>query len=162
VKPLDRAIHGLGIKAPVRPVTFEKWMNLMLLTERLSTGVVEALSALGLLLAVLGLSGAVSYSVSQRKRELGIRIALGARSGQLLKMVLRQVLPVAGMGVAIGILLGVGATILLRSRFYQIGAVEWSVLIPVSAAMLAVSLVVAYLSAMPWINADPMEAVRHN
>jgi Mg/Co/Ni transporter MgtE len=75
---------------------------------------------------------------------------------------LRQVLPIAGMEVAIGILLGVGATILLRSRFYQIGAVEWSVLIPVSAAMLAVSLGVAYFSAMPWINADPMEAVRHN
>lgn len=162
VKSLDQAIHGLGIKAPVRPVTFERWMNLMLLTERISTGVVEALSALGLLLAVLGLSGAVSYSVSQRKRELGIRIALGARSGQLLKMVLRQVLPIAGVGVAIGILLGVGASILLRSRFYQIGAVEWSVLIPVSAGMLAVSLGVAYLSARPWINADPMEAVRHN
>ena len=51
-------------------------------------------------------------------------------------MVLRQVLPVAGMGVAIGILLGVGTTILLRSRFYPIGALEWSVLIPVSATML--------------------------
>jgi predicted permease len=162
VESLDRTIHGLGIKAPVRPVTFERWMNLMLLTERISTGVVEVLSALGLLLAVLGLSGAVSYSVSQRKRELGIRIALGARSGQLLKMVLRQVLPIAGIGVAIGILLGVGATILLRSRFYEIGAVEWSVLIPVSATMLAVSLGVAYFAARPWINADPMEAVRHN
>jgi len=76
-------------------------------------------------------------------------------------MVLRQTLSIAGAGVAIGLLLGVGATMLLRSQFYEIGAVEWTVLIPVSAAMLAVSLLVAYLSARPWIATNPMEAVRH-
>jgi len=76
-------------------------------------------------------------------------------------MVLRQTLSIAGAGVAIGLLLGVGATMLLRSQFYEIGAVEWTVLIPVSAAMLAVSLLVADLSARPWIATNPMEAVRH-
>jgi ABC-type antimicrobial peptide transport system permease subunit len=77
-------------------------------------------------------------------------------------MVLRQVLLIAGTGVAIGLLLGAGAGMLLRSQFYRIGAVEWTVLIPVSSLMLAVSLLVAYFSARPWIAADPMEAVRHN
>jgi ABC-type antimicrobial peptide transport system permease subunit len=55
----------------------------------------------------------------------------------------------------------VGATMVLRSQFYEIGAVEWTVLAPVSAAMLAVALLVAYLSAKPWITINPMEAVRH-
>jgi predicted permease len=163
LEPIERAVRALGLnKSPERPATFENWMNLSLFTERITAGVVVAVGALGLLLVTIGLSGAISYSISQRKKELGIRVALGARSGQLLKMVLRQVLSIAGAGVAIGILLGVAATVLLRSQFYGIGTVEWTVLIPVSALMLAVALLVAYFSARPWIDADPMEAVRHH
>ena len=76
-------------------------------------------------------------------------------------MVLRQTLLIAGVGVAIGISLGVGVTMVLRSQLYAISPVEWTVLLPVSAAMEAVSLPVAYLSAKPCITVDPMEAVRH-
>ncbi|MGD1073508.1 MAG: ABC transporter permease [Bryobacteraceae bacterium] len=159
--PLDRAVRALGFKTPFRPATFERWMNLSLLMERVTAGVVAGVGALGLLLVTIGLFGAISWSVGQRKKELGIRVALGARSGQLLKMVLRQALSLAGAGVAIGILLGVGATVLLRAHFYGIGTVEWTVPLPVSALMLAVTLLVAYFSARPWIDADPMEAVRH-
>ena len=112
-------------------------------------------------MAILGLFAAISYSVSERKKEFGIRVALGARRRELLGMVLRQTFFVAGTGVALGIVLGVGATILLRAQFYGIGPIEWTVLIPVSAGMEAVSLLVAYLSAQPWITMDPMEAVRH-
>jgi predicted permease len=161
-EPLERAVHALGLnRSPEHPATLESWMNLSLFTQRITAGVVAGVSALGLLLVAIGLAGAISYSISERKKELGIRVALGARSGQLLKMVLRQVLSIAGAGVAIGILLGVGATVLLRSHFYGIGTVEWTVLVPASALMLAVALLVAYLSARPWIDADPMEAVRH-
>jgi ABC-type antimicrobial peptide transport system permease subunit len=127
----------------------------------MTAGCVAALSGLGLLLATIGLYGAISYSVSERKKELGIRVALGAQPRQLLKMILRQTLVIAGTGVAVGILLGVGVTMLVRSQFYEIGAVEWSVLVPIGVAMLAVSLLVAYLSARPWITINPMEAVRH-
>jgi predicted permease len=161
-KAFDNAIRAAGLQTPVRPVTFDHWFNLTLLPERMIFGIVGALSALGLLLAAIGLSGAVSSSVSQRTRELGLRVALGAAPGQLLGMLLRQVLVVAGTGVALGLLLGVGATVLLQSEFYQIGAVEWTVLLPVAGTMLGISLAVAYLAARPWINADPMKAVRHN
>jgi ABC-type antimicrobial peptide transport system permease subunit len=74
---------------------------------------------------------------------------------------LRQTFVIAGSGIATGLLLGVAVTIVLRSQFYGIGALEWAVLVPVSAAMLAISLLVAYLSAKAWITVDPMEAVRH-
>jgi ABC-type antimicrobial peptide transport system permease subunit len=122
---------------------------------------VTGLSGLGLLLAAIGLFGAISYSVSERRKELGIRVALGARPGQLLEMIVRHTLLVAGAGIGIGLVLGVGATLLLRSQFYQIRAVEWTVLVPVSLAMLAVSSAVAYFSARPWLSINPMEAVRH-
>ena len=161
VEPFAQALRGLGLKIMIQPVTFQSWMNLTLLTERIVAGGVAVLSALGLLLAIIGLFGAISYSVRERKKELGIRVALGARHWQLLKMVLRQTMLVSGAGVAIGTLLGVGATGLFRSQLYRISTVEWTVLLPVGAAMLALSLLVAYFSARPWIRIDPMEAVRH-
>ena len=136
-------------------------VDFTLLTQRVTAASAAALSALGLLLAVIGLFGAISYSVSEQRKELGIRVALGARPGQLLQMVLRQTLIIAGAGVSMGLLLGVAATLLLRSKFFGISAVEWTVLIPVSAAMLAVALLVAYFSARSWIAIHPMEAVRH-
>jgi len=161
VEPLNQAVKGLNIVLPFRPFTFDAWTNFTLLTERVTAACVAGLSALGMLLAVIGLFGAISYSVSERRKELGIRVALGARPGQLLKMVLRQTLLITGVGTAIGILLGIAATMLLRSQFYGVSAVEWTVLVPVSLTMLAVSALVAWLCARSWITIDPMEAVRH-
>ena len=114
----------------------------------------------GLLLAIIGLFGAISYAVSERKKELGIRVALGARPGQLMSMVLRQTALVTGIGVGVGIVLGVAATIVFRSQLYGVGALEWVVLLPTALGMLGLSMLVAYLSARPWIAVNPMEAVR--
>jgi ABC-type antimicrobial peptide transport system permease subunit len=132
-----------------------------LITQRIAAGFVGILSGLGLLLAVIGLFGAISYSVSARKKELGIRVALGAVPWQLLQLILRETLLVAGTGVVIGTLLGVAATVVFRSQMYGIRAVEWTVILPVGVAMLALSLTVAALSARPSLTVDPMESVRH-
>jgi len=161
IEPLKKAVQGLGIIVLFRPVTLDTWTNFTLLEERITAASVAGLSALGVLLAIVGLFGAISYSVSERRKELGIRVALGARPGQLLEMVLRQTLLITGAGTAIGILLGVGVTVLLRSQFYGVSAVEWTVLVPVTLAMLALSALVAWLCARSWITIDPMEAVRH-
>ena len=161
ISPVATALRGLGLKIQVQPETFESWMTLSLLTQRIAAGFVGVLSGLGLLLAVIGLFGAISYSVSQRKKELGIRVALGAVPQQLLQMILRETAIVAGVGVMAGVLLGVAATLIFRSQMYGVSAVEWTVLIPVGLGMLALSLAVAALSARPWLSADPMDAVRH-
>ena len=158
--PMAQTLRGLDVVI-LNPFTFDSWLNLALFFERMTAGCVAALSGLGLLLAAIGLFGAISYSVSERRKELGIRVALGAGPGQLLLMIVRHTLGVAGAGVGIGLLLGVGTTVLLKSQFYQVRAVEWTVLLPVSLAMLAVSSMVAYFSAKPWLRINPMEAVRH-
>jgi putative ABC transport system permease protein len=161
VDSIAQTVRALGVISPFAPVTFDNWLNFNLMMQRITAGGVGALSALGLLLAVLGLFGAISYSVSERKKELGIRVALGASSRDLVKMVLHQTLRTAGIGVAIGIAFGVPATVLLRSQFYGVSPLEWTVILPVSTGMTGVSLLVAYLSARPWIKVDAMEAVRH-
>ncbi|HKE21137.1 MAG TPA: ABC transporter permease [Bryobacteraceae bacterium] len=161
IEPFAESLRKLGLKIMIQPMTFESWLDLSLLTQRIAAGFVGVLSGLGVLLAAIGLFGAVSYSVSARKKELGIRTALGARPSQLLSMILRQTGLVAGAGIAVGTVLGIMATIVFRSEFYGIGAAEWTVLLPVAAAMLALSLLVAYFSARSWVTVDPMEAVRH-
>jgi len=161
VEPIDQTVRALGGFSLFSPVTFDSWFNFNLTMQRITAGGVGALSALALLLAALGLFGAISYSVSERKKELGIRVALGASSPDLMRMVLLQTLRTTGIGVAIGIAAGIAGTILLRSQFFGVSPVEWSVILPVSAGMLAVCLFVAYLSARRWIAVDAMEAVRH-
>ncbi len=156
-----KSLHGLGLKIMVDPVTFDSWMNLDLFGQRMAALGVAIFSSLGLLLAMIGLLGAVSYSVGERKKEFGIRVALGAQPGQLLRMVLRQTAMVAGAGIVIGVLLGVAATMALQAQLYRVGAVEWTVLLPTAAAMMALSLAMAYISARPWLKVDPMDAVRH-
>ncbi len=159
--PLRSAMRTLGVRVMAEPFTSESWLDFVLFGERLAATAAGILSGLALLLAGLGLLGAISYSVSERKRELGIRVALGARPAQLLGMVLRQTAWVTGAGVLIGSALGIAASAALRSEFYRMGALEWTVLAPVAAGMMAVSLAIAYISARPWLRVDPLEAVRH-
>jgi ABC-type antimicrobial peptide transport system permease subunit len=68
---------------------------------------------------------------------------------------------VVGAGVAIGLALGTVASALLKSQFYRMRSVEWTVLLPVTAAVMGLALAMTYLSALPWLRVDPMEAVRH-
>ncbi len=76
-------------------------------------------------------------------------------------MLLRQSAVVVGAGVAIGLALGTVASTLLKSQFYRMGAVEWTVLMPATAAVMGLPLAMTYFSALPWLRVDPMEAVRH-
>ncbi len=161
IEPLSRMARDLGVGQPLPPITMENWMHLTLFIPLATLAAVSGLSALGLLLATVGLYGAISYSVSERRRELGIRVALGARPVQLLSMVFRETLATTGGGIFAGLLLGIAASTLLSSQLYGIHRLEWAVLAPVACAMAALSLAIAYLAAHRWIRMDPMEAVRH-
>jgi predicted permease len=161
LQPMLTAIKKLDVALPLPPTTMDSWMNLALFAPLLTLGCVSAISLLALLLATSGLYGAVSYSVSDRRRELGIRIALGARPSQIMRMVFRQTLWLAGIGVAAGLALSIGAASLLGDQFYRLNAVEWTVLLPIGAAMIGVSLAIAFGAARRWTRMNPMDAVRH-
>jgi putative ABC transport system permease protein len=159
--PLELAARGVGARLPLTPMTMEDVMDLSLMTQIWIFECVAGLSALALLLAVLGLFGAVSYSVGERKRELGIRVALGALPSHLLKMILRQTLTVVGAGVAVGLAMGIAASTLLRSQFFGVHRVEWTALVPVAIAMTLVACVIAQFAARGAVHADPMDTLRH-
>jgi len=127
----------------------------------LTLGCVTCISLLAMLLSTAGLYGAISYSVSDRRKELGIRIALGARPGQVMQMVFRQTLWITGVGVVTGLGLSVIASVRFGDQFYQVHPVELTVLVPVGLGMLGLCLAIAFAAARRWTRMNPMDAVRH-
>jgi len=161
VQPLSQMVRSLGVGSGIPPFTLDDVMHFTLLVPLLTLQVVSGLGVFALMLAVLGLYGAIFYSVNERKKEIGIRVALGAQPFHLIKLFVRQTAIISGVGVSIGLFLGVAATILFRSQFYRIRPIELHVLIPVALAMVVVSMALAHIAARPWIKADPMEALRY-
>jgi hypothetical protein len=161
IEPIAQVPRRLGLKLFFEPETLDGWMNLQLFLPIVILRCVVALSAIALLLAIVGLYGTIFFSVSERKREIGIRVALGAAPRQLFSMVLKRTALIAGAGVVAGTALGIAATVVLRSQFFGIRAVEWYVLTPVAVSMILLAMVVALAAARPWIRMNPLEVIRH-
>src|SRR5579859_648461 len=117
--------------------------------------------AMALVLGIIGIYGVISYAVSQRKREIGIRLALGAQSGDVLQMVLRQGARMALAGVAIGIGAASGLTGLMRSLLFGVTARDPVTFAAVAALLILVSLLASYIPARRAMLVDPIVALRH-
>jgi putative ABC transport system permease protein len=113
-----------------------------------------------LVLGLVGVYGVISYAVSQRARELGMRMALGAQASQVQRMVLRQGFVLAGVGVALGLGLAFGLTRLMSALLFGVNAVDPLTYAAVSGGLLAVSLMASYLPARRAAKVDPMTALR--
>jgi ABC-type antimicrobial peptide transport system permease subunit len=144
-----------------RGFTIEQWHEFALYVPHLAVICISAFGLLAFVLAAVGLYGAVFYSVSERTREMGIRVALGASPRDLWKLVLRQTSAITIVGIFLGVAGGIGASVLARSLLYQIQPIEWSVFLGAAFAMFAMSIFIAYSGARPWMRVDPMQSVRH-
>jgi predicted permease len=145
----------------VMSFTIAQWHQFSLYVPRLAVICTSAFGLLAFVLAAVGLYGAVFYSISERTREMGIRVALGASPRDLWKLVLRQTSAVTIVGIFLGIAGGIGASVLARSLLYKIQPIEWPVFLGAAFAMFAMTVVIAYSAARPWMRVDPMQSVRH-
>jgi predicted permease len=162
VEPIISRIHNINPSAYCfLTETFEDQLNLALLLPRIIFGCVSGFGLLALVLSMAGIYATTSYSVGERKREIGIRLALGAQPRQLMASLLRQSIGITGIGLAVGIGLGVAMSALLGSLLFGIRPVETTVLMGVVALTATMALMTAYLAARPWVKIDPLEAVRH-
>jgi ABC-type antimicrobial peptide transport system permease subunit len=122
---------------------------------------VGTMGLIGLALAMIGLYGLVAYSVSRRTQEIGIRMALGARRSDVLRMVLRQGLVLSGIGVAIGLVASAGVRSLLALGLVGLGVTSPAVLLIVPLVLIVVTMAACYLPARRASLVDPVRALRY-
>ena len=118
------------------------------------------IGVVGLLLSAVGVYGVLSYSVSQRTQEIGVRVALGANRGDVLRLIVGQGLLLAGIGVAVGLGLAAFGTPLARSLLYDVSPFDPFSFSVVSAFLVAVALLASYFPARRAMNVDPLVALR--
>jgi putative ABC transport system permease protein len=141
--------------------TLEHALALSLAQERFSIQLMSVFAALAAILAALGIYGVLAYLVDQRRRELGIRIALGAARGNVLALVVRQgSIPVA-IGVAAGIAGAFALTGVLKSLLFEVSATDPLIFAAITLGLIAVSLVAMVVPARRAAGVDPLEALRH-
>jgi hypothetical protein len=115
---------------------------------------------IALLLGLIGIYGTVSYAISQRRREIGIRLALGALHGQIRRMFVRLALVLVGIGVAIGLAASAGLARLMESQLFGVSALDPLTHAAVALALFAAAGLAAYVSAQQASALDPVEVLR--
>ena len=145
----------------VNAVTFREYMQEVLARERSMAGLLASLSILGMFLAAVGLYAAVAYLVNRRTHELGIRMALGARRGDVLRLVLTQGLRLSVAGALVG-LAGAFAASRLMSRFiYGVALTDPLSYVASTVVAISVALLACYIPARRATRVDPMVALRY-
>jgi putative ABC transport system permease protein len=127
---------------------------------RLTAAAMSVFAAAALLLAALGVYGVVAYSVSQRTREFGIRVALGARPSQIIGMVVGQNLRIVAIGLTAGIAAAIPATRLMRGLLFQVGPNDPMTFVAIGVTLAAVAIVAAYLPARRGTQVDPVVTLK--
>jgi len=117
-------------------------------------------AALALLLASIGIYGVMSYSVAQLTREIGIRIALGARRADVLQMTLKQALKLVGVGMILGLAAAFLLTRVLQTLLFCISATDPITFLGISLVLLAVAILASYIPALRATKVDPLVALR--
>jgi predicted permease len=152
---LDRRVPLFGVKTMAQHKTFALWAPNMAATFSLAFG------ALALLLSAVGLYSVMAYVVSQRTREVGIRMALGANRADVMKLITKQGMLLAIVGVALGFVLALALAQVISSLLIGVSGYDVSTFIVVPVLLTAVALVACYLPARRATKVDPLVALRY-
>jgi len=159
---LERALNGLNTGLPFTTSTWDRELGTALFAARAASLALGVLGGLGAMLAVTGIFGVGAHTVSKRMRELGIRVALGARRKEVLGAALGRVFRLLTFGSVAGLLLGLAATKLLSFIVYQATPYDPLVLVGVVLTMLLLGLLAAWIPAQRALSADPLILLRED
>jgi ABC-type antimicrobial peptide transport system permease subunit len=155
VRELDSNLPVAGVR------TQSEQLDRQIFKERMIARLAGFFGMLALVLACLGLYGLISYEVAQRTREIGIRTALGAARGDVLRMVLRQGMSLALLGTLLGTAIALGLLRYTKSLLFGVAATDPLTFVCVSAVLIAVMLAASYVPARRAMSVDPVVALRH-
>ena len=159
---VEREIHAIDKDQPVSNVrTMDQWVARTLSQARFSSTLLTAFAGLALLLAAIGIYGVMSYAVTQRTSEIGIRLALGAETQNILSLVVGNGLRMTGLGLLIGVLLALPLARTLASLLFNIGSTDPLTFLGVVVVLAAVASLATYLPARRASHIAPVEALRY-
>jgi predicted permease len=155
------AVHGVDKDLVLTDVsTLNEIVYGSVKNERFRTTLLAGFAGVALLLAAVGIYGVLAYLVTQRTREIGIRMAMGARAGQLLAMVFRQGMAPVMFGLAIGLLGGLAVTNLIRTLLFGVEANDPAIYLATAAILAVVAMSACWIPAFRATRVDPMSALR--
>jgi ABC-type antimicrobial peptide transport system permease subunit len=142
------------------PMPLEQYVGDSISQQRFMMSLLGVFAGLAVFLGAIGIYGVISYGVAQRTRELGIRSALGAARTDLLRLVIREGMLMAGLGLVIGLIAAFGLTRFLQSMLYGVSPTEPATLIAVTALLALVALLACVVPARRAAGIDPAVALR--
>jgi putative ABC transport system permease protein len=160
---VERAIHTLDKDLPVTAIrSMDQLLGNAHAARRLNLIVLASFAGLALLLAAVGIYGVIAYSVKQRTHELGIRMALGAQAGDVLKLILAQGLRLALLGVVLGLGAAVGLTRWMESLLFEVRPTDPLTFTVIAAVLVLVALFACWIPAWRATKVDPLVALRYD
>jgi putative ABC transport system permease protein len=154
-------IHSVDPNIPVTNIrTMDEVFSTSVEQQRFSMLLVGLFGGLAVVLAAIGIYGVMGYAVAQRRQELAVRMALGARTGQVLRLVLRDGVVLASLGVIVGLSGAFALTRLLRSLLFEVHPTDVMTFVSVAALLILVALLASYLPARRASRVDPLTALR--
>jgi putative ABC transport system permease protein len=161
-RSLASAVHSLDAGLPVADMrTLQTIVDSSVARPRFATLVVGGLAAVSLVLACFGIYGVIAYSVKQRTREIGVRLALGAERAAVLRLVIGEGARLSGLGISIGLLAAAALTRLLSGLLFGVEPLNFAMFAAASALLLAIALLACYLPALRATRIDPIVALRY-
>jgi putative ABC transport system permease protein len=162
VNAIRQEVAALDRNVPIASVrTMEQIMATVTVQPRFNTILLGIFAAVALVLAAVGIYGVLSYSVTQRTHEIGLRLALGAQQGDVLKLVVRQGMILALLGVAIGLAASFALTRLLTGLLYGVSATDPLTFIVIALLLTIIALMACWIPARRATKVDPLVALRH-
>ena len=159
---IREAVHSIDKNLPVTDVAaFQDSLGRSISRERFRTLLLGSFSAIALLLAAIGIFGVISYSAAQRSQEIGIRMAVGAKRRDILRLILGQGVKLAVLGLGIGLVLALLLTRLMASMLYNVSATDPLTFGGVTLILLGVAVTASYIPARRAMRVDPIVALRY-